>query len=58
MLTVFPVPIAEDNVSTRDLSPVVLLGPMTTDETATGDPFDRTVKLDARGIEVVCRYSL
>jgi hypothetical protein len=45
-------------VSTTDLFPVVVFGPAATDETETGEPFDRTVKLDVSGSEVLCRSSL
>jgi hypothetical protein len=41
-----------------DRLPVVLFGPAATDETETGEPFDKTVKLDASGNDVLCRFSL
>ena len=57
-VTVLPVPIADARVRMTDRLPVVLFGPAATDETETGEPFDRTVKLDASGNDVLCRFSL
>ena len=57
-MTVLPWPMTVPNVSTIDLRPVVLFGPIATELMGTDEPFDRTVKLEASGNEVVCNFSL
>ena len=48
-MTVFPLPIAADKVSTIDRRPVVVFGPIATDETEIGAEFDRTVNAEGSG---------